>query len=97
MIAPTRIYDNVPTITPEEAADMVKHAVIYRPQRIATRLGVFAQMLHAVAPKVAERQTHTWEFQASGLIGSGVGPQGPRVTVYRRDEAQTVTFSGGPQ
>jgi NAD(P)-dependent dehydrogenase (short-subunit alcohol dehydrogenase family) len=54
MIAPTRMYDNVPTITPEEAAAMIKQAVIYRPQRIATRLGVFAQLLHAVAPKVAE-------------------------------------------
>jgi NAD(P)-dependent dehydrogenase (short-subunit alcohol dehydrogenase family) len=54
MIGPTRLYDNVPTLTPEEAANMVKHAVIYKPQRIATRLGVFAQVLHAVAPKVAE-------------------------------------------
>ena len=54
MIAPTRIYDNVPTISPDEAAAMVKQAVIYRPQRIATRLGIFAQVLHAVAPKVSE-------------------------------------------
>ncbi len=54
MIAPTKIYNNVPTISPEEAADMVKQAVIYKPQRIATRLGIFSQVLHAVAPKVAE-------------------------------------------
>lgn len=54
MIAPTRMYDNVPTITAEEAADMVKQAVIYKPQRIATRLGIFSQVLHAVAPKVSE-------------------------------------------
>jgi NAD(P)-dependent dehydrogenase (short-subunit alcohol dehydrogenase family) len=54
MIAPTKIYDHVPTISPDEAADMVKQAVIYRPQRIATRLGIFAQVLHAVAPKVSE-------------------------------------------
>jgi NAD(P)-dependent dehydrogenase (short-subunit alcohol dehydrogenase family) len=54
MIAPTKMYDNVPTISPEEAAAMVKQAVIYQPQRIATRLGIFAQVLHAVAPKVAE-------------------------------------------
>ncbi len=54
MIAPTKIYDHVPTISPEEAADMVRQAVIHRPQRIATRLGVFAQVLHAVAPKVSE-------------------------------------------
>ena len=33
---------------------MVKQAVIYRPQRIATRLGIFTQVMHAVAPKVAE-------------------------------------------
>jgi len=54
MIAPTKIYESVPTITPEDAADMVKQAVIYRPQRIATRLGVFSSVLHAVAPKIAE-------------------------------------------
>ena len=54
MIAPTKMYENVPTITPEEAAAMVKQAVIYQPQRIATRLGIFAQVLHAVAPKVSE-------------------------------------------
>ncbi|MGY6553263.1 MAG: SDR family oxidoreductase [Wenzhouxiangella sp.] len=54
MIAPTKIYESVPTITPEDAADMVKQAVIYRPQRIATRLGIFAQVLHTVAPKSSE-------------------------------------------
>lgn len=54
MIAPTKMYENVPTISPEEAAAMVKYAVIYKPQRIATRLGIFAQVLHAVAPKVSE-------------------------------------------
>jgi NAD(P)-dependent dehydrogenase (short-subunit alcohol dehydrogenase family) len=54
MIAPTKMYENVPTITPDEAAAMVKQAVIYKPQRIATRLGIFAQVLHAVAPKVSE-------------------------------------------
>jgi NAD(P)-dependent dehydrogenase (short-subunit alcohol dehydrogenase family) len=54
MIAPTKIYDNVPTISPEEAAEFIREAVIYRPQRIATRLGIFAMMLHAIAPKVSE-------------------------------------------
>jgi len=54
MIAPTKMYDNVPTISPEEAAFMVKQAVIYKPQRIATRLGIFAQVLHSVAPKISE-------------------------------------------
>jgi short-subunit dehydrogenase len=54
MIAPTKMYDNVPTISPDEAAVLVKQAVIYKPQRIATRLGIFAQVLHSVAPKISE-------------------------------------------
>jgi NAD(P)-dependent dehydrogenase (short-subunit alcohol dehydrogenase family) len=54
MIAPTKMYDNVPTISPDEAAAMVKQAVIYKPQRIATRLGIFSSVMHAVAPKVWE-------------------------------------------
>ena len=54
MIAPTKIYDSVPTLSPEEAADLVATAIIKRPKRIATRLGTFAQVLHAVVPKVGE-------------------------------------------
>ncbi|MEP1213421.1 MAG: SDR family oxidoreductase [Marinobacter sp.] len=54
MIAPTKIYDSVPTLTPDEAADMVVDAIVYRPKRIATRLGIFAQVLQALAPKMGE-------------------------------------------
>jgi short-subunit dehydrogenase len=55
MIAPTKIYDEMPTIiTPEEAASMIAEAVIYKPQRIATKLGIFAEILHLMAPKLSE-------------------------------------------
>ena len=54
MIAPTKLYQNVPTLTPEEAADLVVDAIIHKPVRIATRLGVFGQVVHAVSPKVAQ-------------------------------------------
>ncbi|HWL74480.1 MAG TPA: SDR family oxidoreductase, partial [Burkholderiaceae bacterium] len=54
MIAPTKIYQNVPTLAPEEAADLIVQAIVYKPVRIATRLGVFGQVLHAVAPRVAQ-------------------------------------------
>lgn len=54
MIAPTKIYQQVPTLSPEEAADLVVEAIVYRPARIATKLGVFGQVLHAVAPRVAQ-------------------------------------------
>ncbi|WP_284619227.1 SDR family oxidoreductase [Aquabacterium humicola] len=54
MIAPTKIYQNVPTLAPEEAADMIAEACVYKPVRIATRLGITGQVLHAFAPKVAQ-------------------------------------------
>jgi NAD(P)-dependent dehydrogenase (short-subunit alcohol dehydrogenase family) len=54
MIAPTKIYQNIPTLSPEDAADLIVQAIVYKPVRIATRLGVFGQVLHAVAPRVAQ-------------------------------------------
>jgi NAD(P)-dependent dehydrogenase (short-subunit alcohol dehydrogenase family) len=54
MIAPTKLYQNVPTLSPEEAADLIVQAIVYKPVRIATRLGVFGQVLHAVAPRIAQ-------------------------------------------
>ncbi|MGA8031641.1 MAG: SDR family oxidoreductase, partial [Casimicrobiaceae bacterium] len=49
MIAPTRMYENVPTLSPEEAAGLVADAIVRKPVRIATRLGVFGAVCHAVA------------------------------------------------
>lgn len=54
MIAPTQIYNNVPTLSPEEAADMIAQACIFKPVRIATRLGTVGQVLHALMPRVAQ-------------------------------------------
>jgi NAD(P)-dependent dehydrogenase (short-subunit alcohol dehydrogenase family) len=54
MIAPTKIYNNVPTLAPEEAADMIAQACVAKPVRIATRLGITGQVLHALAPRVAQ-------------------------------------------
>jgi NAD(P)-dependent dehydrogenase (short-subunit alcohol dehydrogenase family) len=54
MIAPTKIYNNVPTLSPEEAADMIAQACVYKPVRIATRLGTFGELLHALVPRVAQ-------------------------------------------
>ena len=54
MIAPTKIYQNVPTLSPEEAADMLANAMVYKPVRVATRLGIFGEVLHALLPRVAQ-------------------------------------------
>ena len=54
MTAPTKIYENMPLLAPEEAADMVVRACIDKPVRVATRLGVFGEVLHAVAPRITQ-------------------------------------------
>ena len=51
MIAPTRIYDRFPAISPEEAADMLCEAIVHRPKRVATRLGNLGQVAYALSPK----------------------------------------------
>ena len=54
MIAPTKMYESVPTLSPDEAADIIVEAIVERPVRIATRLGIFAQVFYALAPRVYE-------------------------------------------
>jgi len=52
MIAPTKIYRYFPTITPEDAADLVIKAMVDRPKRVSTPLGVTAEVSYALWPKV---------------------------------------------
>ena len=54
MIAPTKIYNNVPTLSPEEAADMIVQAIVHKPVRIATRLGLVGAIMHATVPRIAQ-------------------------------------------
>jgi short-subunit dehydrogenase len=50
MIAPTKIYDRFPTLSPEEAADLITEAIRKRPKRVATALGSIGQLTYAIAP-----------------------------------------------
>lgn len=59
MIAPTNLCNNVPTLSPEEAADMIAQTCIFKPVRIATRLGITGQVLHALLPRVAQIAMNT--------------------------------------
>ena len=54
MTAPTKIYDSMPLLKPGEAADMIVQACVEKPVRVATRLGVFGEVLHAAAPRVTQ-------------------------------------------
>jgi NAD(P)-dependent dehydrogenase (short-subunit alcohol dehydrogenase family) len=50
MIEPTDMYRNFPTISPEEAAQMVLEAVLTRPPEVSTRLGKLGETVDVVAP-----------------------------------------------
>jgi NAD(P)-dependent dehydrogenase (short-subunit alcohol dehydrogenase family) len=58
MIAPTKMYDSFPTITPEEAADLICEAIRTKPKTINTRLGTFGEVLYAIAPKAVDQVLH---------------------------------------
>jgi short-subunit dehydrogenase len=58
MIAPTKIYDRFPTISPAQAADMVIRALVDRPHEINTTLGTLGAVAHTLAPKAAFRVLH---------------------------------------
>ena len=54
MIASTKLYDAFPTLSPDEAAELVMTAVIDKPKRVATGLGLAGAVAQAVAPGVSE-------------------------------------------
>ena len=77
MIAPTRMYDVFPAITPEEAAEMIAGAMVGQPKKVATRLGTFGELLYAVAPKV-ERPNPQHGLQTLPRVPGGEGQRGER-------------------
>jgi NAD(P)-dependent dehydrogenase (short-subunit alcohol dehydrogenase family) len=58
MIAPTKMYDSFPTITPDEAGDLVCEAIRAKPKQINTRLGTFGEVAYALAPKAVDQVLH---------------------------------------
>lgn len=58
MISPTKLYDAFPMISPEEAAERVLEALVERPKEVNTRLGVLAELGHAVAPDLVDPLLH---------------------------------------
>ncbi len=55
MIAPTKIYDHFPAISPDEAGAMVCDALQRKPKQINTKLGTAAEVGYALAPKVLDQ------------------------------------------
>jgi thioester reductase-like protein len=58
MIAPTKMYDAFPAISPEEAGDMICEALRSRPKEMGTRLGKFGEVAYSLSPKMMDRLLH---------------------------------------
>jgi NAD(P)-dependent dehydrogenase (short-subunit alcohol dehydrogenase family) len=59
MTAPTTIYKAFPMISARDASDLVIKGMIGSPRRVSTPLGTFGEVIHAVAPSVADRILRT--------------------------------------
>jgi NAD(P)-dependent dehydrogenase (short-subunit alcohol dehydrogenase family) len=55
MIAPTKMYDKFPTISPAQAADVVIKALVEKPHEINTLSGTVGALAHTLVPKTAFR------------------------------------------
>jgi hypothetical protein len=58
MIAPTKMYDAFPAISPDEAADMILEAMRSRPKHMGTRLGTFGEIAYTLSPGAVDRLLH---------------------------------------
>ena len=95
MIAPTKIYNNVPTLSPEEAADMIAQACIAKPVRIATRLGISGEVLHALVPRVAQIAMNT-SFRMFPDSSAAKGDKGAQAELSRRGDGDAADDAGHP-
>jgi NAD(P)-dependent dehydrogenase (short-subunit alcohol dehydrogenase family) len=78
MIAPTRMYDMFPAITPEEAAEMIAGAMVAQPKKVATRLGTFGELLYAVAPTMSDRiLNQAYKLFPESQAAKGKGEEAP--------------------
>jgi thioester reductase-like protein len=58
MIAPTKMYDAFPAISPEEAGDMICEALRSRPKEMGTRVGRFGEVAYSLSPSTMDRLLH---------------------------------------
>ncbi len=80
MIAPTKIYDRFPTLSPDEAAEMITEAIRKRPKRVATTLGNLGQLTYAIAPGAQDLVVH----EAVKLFPEGGDPAEQQETAEHR-------------
>ena len=54
MIAPTSLYKAFPTLSPEQARDLIVKAILGKPKRVSTGLGIAGAVAQATTPNFTE-------------------------------------------
>lgn len=92
MIAPTRIYDAFPTISPAQAADLVLKAMRHKPHEINTMMGTAGELSHSIAPNAAFRVLH----QAYKIFPDSAAARGESAgeSVSRKQKALARVLKG---
>lgn len=94
MIAPTKLYNHVPTISPNQAADLICDAIVRQPKRIATGLGITGQIMHFLAPKATETVLNTgYKLFADSAAAMGKKEQTPK-SISREQAVFSRIFKG---
>jgi hypothetical protein len=92
------MYDRFPTITPEEAADMITEAIIHKPKRIATPMGTLGQVLYALNPKSIDYILNTaYHLFPDSAAAKGDKPKAARDGGERTATAQTTDEQANSQ
>lgn len=89
MIGPTTFYNEVPTLSSEEAADLICKALIEKPKRIATSLGIFAQIVTTLTPKMTDVVLNT----AYKLFPESAAAQGEDKSHDIQPSTEAVAFA----
>ncbi len=89
MIAPTKMYDKFPTLSPAQAADLVIKAMVEKPHEINTLAGNAGAVAHTFAPKAAFRVLNL-AYQVFPDSAAAKGKAGPT------DAAPPVTAAPEP-
>ncbi len=77
MIAPTKLYDAFPTLTPEQAGALVVSALERQPKHVGTRLGTVAVVAYALAPKIVDTLLHTAYHAFPDSVAAGGSERKP--------------------
>ncbi|HZI90402.1 MAG TPA: SDR family oxidoreductase [Thermoleophilaceae bacterium] len=83
MIAPTDMYKAFPTLSPEEAAQMLCDAMIDKPKKKASRLGTFGEVLYSISPKTVDIVLN----QAYNLFPDSKSAKGKKKELAESNEA----------